>query len=154
MECAAGCGSRADTGPQDGNLGLVPPIQWITIGLDVAQQEPPYQERDTSYSAVCCSLDCVITFLRRKHQGLVSSKMPHVIERSWDWTPETRSDVAKRIGFLILEAITEMQDDGPGIMLPLIQDRELLGRDVTLALISGIPEIDELTKEVDQSRLS
>jgi hypothetical protein len=148
MECAAGCGSRSETGTQDGNLSLIPPIGWVTIGIDQALPEPPYQQRTASYSAVCCSMDCVLTFLRRKKQSM-DLALPLVLEKSWDWTEETRSDIAKRIGFLILEAVTEMSDDDRIVMLPLVEDRELLGRDVTVALLPGIPEVEIPTKTAD-----
>lgn len=149
MECAAGCGSRSESDPLDGNLALIPPVQWITVGVDIALQEPPFQQRDERYSGVCCSMDCVITFLRRKKQSMELSKLPVIVERSWDWTPETRSDIAKRIGFLVLEAVTDMDDTGKIVVLPLSEDVELLGREVCVALFPGIPELEPTSNPLD-----
>lgn len=148
-ECAAGCGTKAFSVMLSDELNPLPPTGWYTVGIDVSLPEPPYQIRNENFSAVCCSLDCVITFLSRKKRVMELSKVPIVTERSWDYTEETRSDVAKRIGFSVLEAVGDLEDDGRMVMLPLEPERDRLNRDVCLVLLPGIPELESVPQSSD-----
>lgn len=60
---------------------------------------------------------------------------------------ETRSDIAKRIGALVLEAVEEIVDESATIILPLSAEQNQLHRDVFLAFLLPEAESDDTPQE-------
>ena len=111
LECAAGCNTSAYSAAETSSSSLIPPSGWITIGLDVAISEPPYQLRDDRYSAIVCSLDCAISYISRKKRIMEMSVLSESLSSTIHAENETRSDIAKKIGFSILESIEDLNEE-------------------------------------------
>jgi len=144
FECAAGCGSRGESAVELTSKAKVPPMGWITIGLDIAGQEPPFQTREERYSGVVCSIDCAIAYLSRKKRVMSMSVLADSLSSLIYIEDETRSDVAKKIGFTVLEAIEEIPDDSTTVLLPLDAEENSLSQSVCLALFPYIPEVTDV----------
>ena len=154
FDCAAGCGAVGSKASQTLSSSLVPPAGWITIGLDTAMSEPPFQARDGQYSAVVCTMDCAISFLTRTHRMMQLSVAP---SNNWKEAmyqrEETRIDIAKRIGFAILEAIEEVTESSEDkvVLLPLDMEENQLHTNVCLAFLPfDMVAAEELTNETEE----
>jgi len=150
FECAAGCSNRGVEASQTLTMSPVPPEGWITLGLDIASAQPPYQFRDGRYSAIVCSLDCAITFLSRQKRLFAMDVTPAGIGSNIHVREETRSDITRRIGALILEAIDEMPDDGRAVLIPLDRERDQLHRNVAIGLLS-FDTLESDTEEIAEA---
>jgi hypothetical protein len=135
--CAAGCGTQEQSGPQTACLAETPPNGWITLSMDVAFGTRPYQGRDGRFSAVCCSLDCAMAFVRRQAQLISFSITPKPFAFLNNIVAETRSDIAKRIGFAVLDAIDDLDetDANNTVLLPLDAEQNRLRQNIALALL-------------------
>jgi hypothetical protein len=143
VSCAAGCGTKkASVKLNDVTL---PPEGWLTLSVDKGLGEPPYQENDIEYSAVCCSIGCAAFFFQRRTRQLPpSSSQQRFRSLRNNYVEETRSDVAKRIGFAVLEAIDDLEAEDTMVLLPLNgESYEGLQR-VCIALLRLAPEVKEL----------
>ena len=82
-------------------------------------------------------MDCAVSYLSRRHRLLEMSITPSNITTNVDVLPETRSDIARRIGELVLEAIDVMpsEESGDTAVVVLDAERDLLPREVGLALL-------------------
>ena len=147
IECDAGCGTNAQSAAQLTSPSVVPPQGWISLGLDIAISEPPYAVRDGRYSAVVCSIDCAISFLTRQHRLMQMFSLTEQFTAQMHEKAETRSDIAKRIGALVLEAVEEIVDESATIILPLSAEQNQLHRDVFLAFLLPEAESDDTPQE-------
>lgn len=145
--CAAGCGETGVGACETLSVTPVPPSNWVTLGLDVASAEAPYMSRDGRYSAIVCSVDCAIAFLHREQRIMRMAASHSVLSTTVGVKHETRSDIARRIGALVIEASEEMMEmSDKTIVLPLDKETFQLSTDVALAFLLLTPEMQETTE--------
>jgi hypothetical protein len=73
------------------------------------------------------------------------SVMPEKFSVDTFYKNETRSDIAKRIGSLVLEAIEDMPEDKEStVLLPLDDERDSLHCKVALALLPLAEVLEEI----------
>jgi len=132
FDCAVGCGASGSSASNSVSGGLVPPDGWISIGYSVARSDPPYSSADLQYSAIVCSTDCAYAFLARQKREMAYSVGFKRFGAPTFMREETRADVARRIGELVLEAIDEMPEDQT-LILPLQAEQFNLQHGVVLA---------------------
>ena len=147
FDCSAGCGNRGSSAVETPLEASIPPEGWITIGLDIASVQPPYQFRDGRYSAVLCSTDCTITYLSRQRRVLSLAVTPDSMSSNIHVNDETRSDITRRLGALILEAIAEMPGDGCTVVIPLDKQEFQLHREVAIGLLEWKTYEDESAED-------
>lgn len=151
FQCAYGCGQVAEEACETSSTTRIPPNGWVTLSVNVSSPEPPYMTRDGRYSAVLCSIDCAIAFLNRQRRIMQFSVASGALSGESLAREETRSDIAHRIGALVLEAVDEMSDheeDGRTVLLPLLENDFSLSKDVALAFLPLTSEMKNAAQEL------
>ena len=77
--------------------------------------------------------------MSRQNRIFGMSVTPDTISTNIHVNDETRADITRRLGALILEAIDEIPDDGRVVLIPLDSERDQLHKEVAIGLLSFTP---------------